>query len=57
MPLSEICAAAGVAGMNAREDKEFGHAQPSDDWLLVRKICTNPSSHTSRLAMGGLRPG
>jgi hypothetical protein len=24
--------------------------------LLVRKICTNPSSHTSRLAMGGLLP-
>jgi hypothetical protein len=56
-PLSEIWATAGVAGMNAREDRRSsGMLSRAITGPLVRKICTNPSSHTSRLAMGGLVP-
>ena len=58
VPLSEICTAAGVAGMNAREDRwSSGMFSRAVTGPLVRKICTNPSSRTSRLAMGGLVPG
>ena len=57
MPLGEICATAGVAGMNARENRwSSGMFSRAVTGPLIRKICTKPSSRTSRLAMGGLLP-
>jgi hypothetical protein len=50
-------ATAGIAGMNARDDSwSSGRLRRAVTEPLIRKICTNPSSHSSRLAMGGLVP-